>query len=296
MKSFLLAAALGVVSVLGAQDSLEFGDPVSARVAALQKAKDWAGLVDFLESLTPAQRGKQLFTWMEALNRTRRWERLLEVCDASIPQLEAKTGPKLGLPRLLRAQALSQLQRHGEARLAHAENGALGFPDGFENACAEARAEGDWEALAEHAQRLAERKPGLGLSLQGEALCKLLRFPEAEPILEKAILLPDATAMAWADLACCRVERQAFNEAIQAADRALSMDPRHLEALYNRGRARFGLKQYREGRDDLAAALATGQADPSLAANIQANIALADRYLAYQAQKASAPAKKTGRR
>lgn len=287
MRQFLGAVAITMVSILGAQDALDLGDPVSLRIASLQKIKDWAGLADYLETLTPAQRGKQLFTWMEALNRTRRWERLLEVCNACIPQLEAKTGPKLGLPRLLRAQALSQLQRHSEARIAHAESGALGYPDGFENACAEARLEGNWEALATHAQALATSKSGLGFSLRGEALCKLLRFKEAEPLLEQAVALEGHTAMAWADLACCRVERKAYSEAVNAADRALTMEPDNIEALYNRGRARFGLQQYQDGRNDLAAALALGKADPALRENLQLNIGLADRFLESQRKAAS---------
>jgi len=287
MRRFLGAVAITAVSTLGAQDSFEMGDPVSRHIASLQKAKDWLGLADYLETLTPAQRGKQLVTWMEALNRSRRWERLLEVCNASIPQLEAKTGPKLGLPRLLRAQALSQLQRHGDARIAHAENGALGYPDGFENACAEARLEGNWEALATHAQALAASKPGLGFSLHGEALCKLQRFKEAEPLLEQAVALEGHTAMAWADLACCRVERKAYPEAVIAADRSLAMEPANIEALYNRGRARFGLQQYQDGRNDLAAALALGKADPALRENLQLNIGLADRFLESQRKAAS---------
>ncbi|MDP2875217.1 MAG: hypothetical protein Q8O00_03475 [Holophaga sp.] len=266
------------------------------KIAELQKAKDWANLADYIEAMVPAQRGKYIISWMESLNRTNRWERLLAVCDASIPQMEAKTGPKLGLPRLLRAQALTQLQRHGEARLAHAENGQLGFPDGHENACAEARADSDWNALAMHAEALAVLKPGLGLSLQGEALCKLQKFSQAEPILEKAILLPGATAMAWADLACCLVERQAYPEAIGAATQGLVLEAKNMEALYNRGRAHFGLKQYKEGRADLAAALATGQADPTLARNIQNNIVLADQYLAHQEKKAQTPVRKPPRK
>lgn len=102
MRRFLGAAAITAVSILGAQDALDLGDPVSLRIASLRKAKDWTGLAGYMETLTPTQRGKQLFTWMEALNQSPRWERLLEVCNACIPQLEAKTGPKLGLPRLLR--------------------------------------------------------------------------------------------------------------------------------------------------------------------------------------------------
>ena len=41
------------------------------------------------------------------------------------------------------------------------------------------------------------------------------------------------------------------------------------------------------------AALATGKADPSLAANIQQSIEAADRYLAYQQRKAEKAAKPT---
>lgn len=287
---------LALTLSLSAQEALTLGDPVGIKVVELQKAKDWTGLADFLETLTPAQRGKHLMSWMESLNRAKRWERLLDVCDASLPQIEAKTGPRLGVPRLLRAHVLTQLQRHGEARLAHAENGALGYLDGYENACAEARADNDWESLAVHAKALAASKPGLGLSLHGEALCKQLKFQEAEPVLEKAITLPGATAMAWADLACCRVERNAYAEAISAANQALTLEPHNMEAHYNRGRAHFGLKQYQEGREALAAALATGQADPSMTENIRTNIAMADRYLAHQEKKAQAPDRKPARR
>jgi len=177
------------------------------------------------------------------------------------------------------------LHGHTGVAVARDENGSLGYSQGYEYALAEARMDGDWQSLAAHAAALATSKPGLGLSLQGEALCKLLQFSAAEPILEKAVALAGHTAMAWADLACCRVERQAYLEAIEAAARALTQEPQNMEALYNRGRAHFGLKQYREGRADLAAALATGQADPAMTQNIRTNIALADRYLAYQEQK-----------
>lgn len=287
---------LALTLSLSAQEAFTLGDPVGMKVVELQKVKDWTGLADYLETLTPAQRGKHLLSWMESLNRAKRWERLLEVCDANLSQMEAKTGPRLGIPRLLRAQALTQLLRHGEARLAHAENGALGYPDGYENACAEARADNDWESLAMHAKALAASKPGLGLSLQGEALCKLLKFQEAEPILEKAVTTEGHTAMAWADLACCRVERKAYPEAVSAANQALVLESHNMEAHYNLGRAHFGLMHYKDGRDALAAALATGQADPAMAENIRTNLALADRYLAYQEKKAQAQAKKSSRR
>lgn len=266
--------------------SLDPTNPGDRQVAALLKAKDWGGLAAYLEQLPPADRERHRGLQLEALRRTEQWPKLLERCEAALPRLEANTGPKLGLERLLRAQALSRLNRHREAAEAHLENGKLGFPPGFENACAEAQAIGDWKFLEGAAQALAAQKPGPGLSYQGEALCKQLRFSEAEPLLEQAVTQPGHTAMAWADLAACRVARNAFPEALDAATRALAMEPANLEALYNRGRAHFGLQQYAEGRADFAAALATGKADPSLAANIQQSIEAADRYLAYQQRKA----------
>jgi len=272
--------------------------PIETRktIDSLLNDKKWPELCDFLESLTPKQRGGVLETWLTALKKAGRHERLLQVCDAVVPQLDGPKGPRLSSARLFRAGALSALGQHAEAMAAHAENARLGLPPAFESACAEARILGDWTSLTQLAEALSATQPGLGLSLMGESLCKQLQFSQAEPILEKAILLPGATAMAWADLACCRVERQAYPEAIAAAGQALVKEPANMEALYNRGRAYFGLKQYREGSADLAAALATGQADPAMAENIRTNIALAERYLAYQKKKAQAAPKKTGRR
>lgn len=269
---------------------------VRNKVDGFQSAKNWPGLCDYLETLDPKLRGALLETWLSALKKAGRNERLLQICAAVIPQLDGDKGPRLSTARLFRAGALSALERHQEALDAHAENGRLGFPPAFESACAEARILGDWAALALQAEALAATQPGLGQSLKGESLCKQLKFQEAEPILDQAVLLPGATAMAWADLACCRVERQVYGQAIEAANQALAKEPAHLEALYNRGRAYFGLKQYWEGRQDLAAALATGQADPSMAENLRSNISLADKYLAFQEKKAQSPGKKSGRR
>ena len=263
---------------------------VQSRVDLLLKSQDWSGLADYLEVLAPRLRGALLETWLRSLSKSGRFERLLQVCDAAVPQMDAGKGPKLTTARLFRALALSRLERHAEAMKAHAENGRLGFPAAFENACSSAQALQDWPALAEYAETLSKTLPGLGLSLKGEALAKQLRFTEAEPVLAEAVQLSGHTAMAWADLACCLVERQAYPEAIEAADRGLAMEPLNLEALYNRGRARFGTKHYREGRDDLASALATGRADASMTENLQRNIALADRYLAYYEKAPRKPA------
>ncbi len=285
----LLATLLLGVGLCAQQPTLDPANPVDKHVLGFYEAKNWPGLADHFETLGPRDRGRLLQLWFQSLHHARRWERLLAVCDAVIPQQEAQSGPRMSDARRLRALALSRLERHAEAMEAHGENGRLGWPGGFESACAEAQSLNDWKALELYGGNLAATKPGLGLSFQGEALSKQLKFPEAEPLLEKAALLPGHTAMAWADLACCRVQRQAYTEAIEAANRALALEPRNLEALYNRGRARFGLKQYREGREDLASALATGQADPALAENLRQNLDLADKYLAYQEKGAKPP-------
>lgn len=291
-----LLSAFLCVAGLSAQHlpSLDSANPVDRLVIPLYEAKAWSKLADHFETLGPKDRGRLLNLWLQSLHHAQRWERLLAVCEAVIPQQESKSGPQMSNARSLRALALSRLGRHAEAMAAHAENGRLGFPAGFENACSEAQALQDWGALAAYAAALAKTQPGLGLSLKGEALAKQLKFGEAEPVLLEALKLAGHTAMAWADLACCRVERQAYLEAVEAANRALVLEPKNLEALYNRGRARFGLKQYREGREDLASALATGQADASMAQTLQQNIAMADRYLAYREKapkKASAKSK-----
>ncbi len=277
--AFLLTLLLGSL-LFAQQPTLDPTNPVDKEVLGFYQVKDWSGLADHFESLGPKDRGRLLYLWFQSLHHAQRWERLLAVCDAVIPQLESKSGPYRSDARSLRALALSRLGRHAEAMAAHAENGRLGFPAGFENACSEAQTLQDWISLAVYAEVLSKTRPGLGLSLKGEALSMQLKFKEAEPVLLEAVQRDGHTAMAWADLACCRVERQAYAEAIQAADRALALESGNVEALYNRGRARFGLKQYRPGREDLASALATGRADTSMTQNLRQYLQIADRYLA----------------
>jgi tetratricopeptide (TPR) repeat protein len=193
--------------------------------------------------------------------------------------------------RIGEAQALSRLGRHGEAAVAHLQNGRLGLALGLTNALAEFRAAQDFPGLLATADEILAQKPRHpeALVYRGEALAKLGRWEEAEPALNTAVEVDPKATMAWADLSCCLVERQAFREAVQAADKALALDPTHLEALYNRGRARFGLRQYREGRDDMAAALASGRADSALADSLRQSIGQAERYLAHQEKSPKKP-------
>ncbi|WP_243315319.1 tetratricopeptide repeat protein [Geothrix paludis] len=257
--------------------------PMPAPAEALYKAGDWAGLADWFETVPPATRGAHYETWIRALQRSRRWERLVTVCEALQPQLEAKSGPHLGTYRLYRAQALSQLGRHAEAAAAHAENGRLGYPDGFPNACAEARLAQDWGALQAYAEALLGTRPGdaMALAWKGEALARQDHLAEAEPILREALAKDPKIAYAWNNLGRCLNERKAWGEACEALDRALALDPGQLEALFNRGRARFELKLYKESRDDFRAALALRPDDPIIAENLRQ----AERYASLPAPK-----------
>lgn len=250
---------------------------------ALFKAKDWPGLADWFETAPPATRGAHYELWIQSLNRSHRWARLAEVCEALQSLLEAKSGPRLGTYRLYRAQALSQLGRHAEAALAHAENGRLGNPDGFPNACVEARLAQDWNALLSCAEAWLQQAPGdaAGLASKGEALARLDRLGEAEPILRVALAKDPSIASAWNNLGRCLNEKQAWTEANEALDHALTLEPNQVEALFNRGRARFELKRYADSRDDFRAALALQPGDPVLTENLKQ----AERYAALPAAK-----------
>lgn len=259
-------------------------EEIANRIEALETAKAWESLAAYIDTLSPSRRDLLLPTYIKALQGAGQFERMLAVCREKISLLDGPGGPRLSVARIGQAQALSKLGRHPEAAQAHLQNGRLGLPLGWSNGLAELRATEDFPALLAAGEELLRLQPNhpQGLIYRGEALTKLGRYAEAEPALSAALQLNPQAAMAWADVACCRVQRGAFLEAIEAADQALSLDPHHVEALYNRGRARFGLSQYREGKTDFASALATGTADPSLRAALLRAVDQADRYLAYQ--------------
>lgn len=256
--------------------AIAVGEMMPPAMDALIKAKNWGGLADWFETVPPATRGKYYEWWIQALNRSQRWERLVVICEALQPQLEAKSGPRLATYRLYRAQALSQLGRHAEAATAHAENGRLGYPDGFPNACAEARLAQDWNTLLAYADELLSKQPedATGAASKGEALARLGRLDEAEPILRAAVAKDPKLPYAWNNLGRCLNEKKAWTEACEAFDRALALEAHQLEALFNRGRARFELKRYKESRDDFRTALALRPEDPVLAENLRQ----AERY------------------
>jgi len=160
----------------------------------------------------------------------------------------------------------------------------LGYPDGLPNACAEARLAQDWSALLTWSDELLAKHPedASGLAWKGEALARMDRLAEAEPLLRAAVAKDPKIAYAWNNLGRCLNEMKAWAEASVALDNALAIEPNQLEALFNRGRCRFELKRYTESRDDFRAALALRPDDPVLVENLRQ----AERYAALPAPKA----------
>ena len=250
---------------------------IQAKGEALEKAQKWDELADFFESLNPKDRGLFLTFWLKSLQKAQRWERMLEVCNAAIPQLEAKGGPRLGLERILRANALSHLQRHEDALAAHQENGKLGSQAGYRSACSEARLIPNWAAEESCADALLALNPadGEGLAWKGESLAQRKRFQEAEPVLRQALQGDAKQPFAWSNLGRCLNERKAWSEAMDALNQSLALDPALPEAHYNRGRTNFELKQFKASAEDFRAALVSNPGDPDLKENLHQ----AERYL-----------------
>lgn len=242
-----------------------------APLIALAQAKNWTGMADWFEAQSPQIRGQYYPLWLQAMAHAGRWDRLLTICEALQPQLEATTGPRLGIYRLYRAEALSHLGRHAEAAAAHAENGRLGYPDGLPNACVEARLGGDWNSLLAYASELLVSQPrnAQAQAWKGEALARLERFPEAEPILQAAVQADPSLAMAWNNLGRCLNERKDWTDALDALNHALALDPKEFEAQFNRGRCLFELKRYADSANDFRAALAQRPDDPVLAEDLR---------------------------
>ena len=217
-----------------------------------------------------------------------RFERLLQVSETALPQLEPAGTPKLSIARLYRALALSKLGRHAEASAAQEENGTLGDPAGLSNACAEAQAGKDWPRLGDLAAVLQAR-PAFKAQAQlwqGEALFNQTRMAEAEGPFEEGLQADPAHPAAWAMLGACRAARQAYPEALEALDQAIARDPAQPDPYFNRALVRFGLKQYRAGREDLLKAQKLDPEDPGFRARVQENLRWVDTYLKGQSKPA----------
>jgi len=281
--SLLILSLPAVVQILQ-----ETPEALDKRLSELRKARNWNGLADAVEALPPQHRTRLGYQWLEALDHSERWSRLLEVCDALATP--GKGGPNPFICHY-RGRALSQLGRHAEALAWFLEFGKKGDISAYIEASNEAQFLADWKSLLEIAEVLVDKYPTSWtyLGLKGQALASLGRFEEAESALNEAVHLNPKGAMNWADLACCYNEHGKYQEAFDAAEKALAITPLLLEGLCNRGRASFGLKHYKEGRDDYAAALALNPKDPKVVENLKLNISMADRFLAHKAAK---PAKR----
>ncbi len=253
--------------------------PEDLRVMELFKAKNWTGLADHFEALGPKDRGRHLVTWMVALHRANRHDRTLEVCDAVLSQLQNPKDPQVLAAYEFKARSMSAKGQSAEAAKAWEAIGSLpGQESHLDNAVVEARNASDWATMARVARLRGERSPGLKPLADGwlgEALARQDQFLEAEGVLRAALAALPKQPHAWSNLARCLNNKKAWPEALEACDKALALDPKLVEARYNRGRACFELARYQEARDDFQAALGLLPGDPVLLANLKQ----AQRYL-----------------
>ena len=101
-------------------------NPVEAKLSALADAGNWDALCDQFEALPQEMALRFRGTWVEALGRARRWERLRQVCDRLLKSPAYLKDPKRPDFLRQRARALSQMQRHAEALAAWEEVGRGG--------------------------------------------------------------------------------------------------------------------------------------------------------------------------
>ncbi len=279
------------------QSGFELGSPYDGQIQKLLNAKSWVALADYLTYMPAKERLARSATWLKAMYEAGQHEKLVEVVNSNLITWEAKTGPVLGLGRRYRAQSLIHLKRHAEAVAAHLENGHLGDSNGYPNALAVARSTEDWNLLIATAETVLVKKPGHAeaTAYKGEALAKQGKFSEAEPSLQAAVKAFPARSTAWSALSICLMERGEHQAGFDAASKAVELDPKYLEARYNRIRASLALQRYEEGRAELVAALALNP-EPSLAALLKDLLDRTDRYLEGQAKKAAKAAKPVSKR
>lgn len=254
------------------QPGPESPEAVHQRLRGLYQASDWGGLAEAIEALSPAQRGKYLAVWLQALEKAKRWEKLAQVCEGVAAQLDPQKQAQLvaDLSRK-RLHALVRLERWGEALLLCEGLGDQGETIQFLAGADYARTARDYAAMERLARKWIGRQPAAkeGPGLLGEALSRQERFAEAEPLLRQAVQLLPKDGDAWCNLGRCLNERKAWAEALEALDKAVELDPKRLEARYNRGRTRFELGRYGESAEDFEAALGMAPEDPVLKENLR---------------------------
>lgn len=104
---------------------------------------------------------------------------------------------------------------------------------------------GDFELSARFLRVAVEEKKDDPYAhyLCGLALWKSGQLDEAEGSLVRSTTLNDQSVKTWINLARVRLDRRAFDGALEAADRAVSIDGQSSDALHQRGRALDGLNR-----------------------------------------------------
>jgi Flp pilus assembly protein TadD len=112
---------------------------------------------------------------------------------------------------------------------------------------------GDFKSALEHLRVAADLKPqdAYVQYLYGLSLWKSGRLDEAETALVQSSTLKGDSIKTWINLARVRLERDAFDTALEATDRALAIDPDSADALHQRGRALNDLRRTDEAIESL---------------------------------------------
>lgn len=93
---------------------------------------------------------------------------------------------------------------------------------------------------------LAKGEQAEFLALTAAKLTAAHRETEAKSLLDEALTLTSESAAVWSALAGYRMNRGEFIEALEAADRALRLDGKHLGALAARTQVLYATKRYNE--------------------------------------------------
>ena len=98
---------------------------------------------------------------------------------------------------------------------------------------------------------------------QGESLANLGRYREALVAFDQAIATPTGNttklAATWVFRAVVLIHLQSYDEALSSCDRALELEPRHVEAWVFRGVALNYLEQYPDSYESYAKAMKLAQ-------------------------------------
>jgi Flp pilus assembly protein TadD len=112
---------------------------------------------------------------------------------------------------------------------------------------------GDFKNASDHLRVAADVKPqdAYVQYLFGLALWKSGRLDEAESALVQSGTLKGDSIKTWINLARVRCDRQSFDTALEATDKALSLDANSADALHQRGRALGALHRQDEAIESL---------------------------------------------